>query len=144
MNRINLICLGVKDMPKALAFYKNIGFKTYEKEDNPAIVFFDTHGTKLELYPLDKLAEDIDSQNPPPVSPGAFPGITLAINMKSEKEVDDYMELVKSHGGTIVKHPRKVFWGGYSGYFRDTEGYYWEAAYGKNWKFDDNEMLVID
>lgn len=33
MNKINLICLGVKDMAVSLQFYKNIGFKTYEKEN---------------------------------------------------------------------------------------------------------------
>ncbi|MFV0352893.1 MAG: VOC family protein [Oscillospiraceae bacterium] len=53
MNRINLICLGVRDMQKALAFYKSLGFKTYIKEQNPPIVFFDTQGTKLELYPIE-------------------------------------------------------------------------------------------
>jgi len=38
MNRINIICLGVRSMEKSLSFYKNIGFKTYVKEDNPPIV----------------------------------------------------------------------------------------------------------
>jgi catechol 2,3-dioxygenase-like lactoylglutathione lyase family enzyme len=45
MNRINLICLGVKDMEKSLAFYKNIGFQTHEKKDNPPVVFFNNQGT---------------------------------------------------------------------------------------------------
>ena len=51
MNRINLICLGVRDIKKSLAFYKNIGFQTFEKNDCPAIVFFNNQGSKLELYP---------------------------------------------------------------------------------------------
>lgn len=143
MNRVNLICIGVRDMAKSLAFYKNIGFKTYEKEDNPPIVFFDNQGSKLELYPITGLAEDIDPENPPAISPGGFCGITLACNMKSEKEVDDFMDLVLKSGGVIAKKPQKVFWGGYSGYFRDPDGYYWEVAYGANWEFDENDMLVI-
>ncbi|QQO07894.1 VOC family protein [Breznakiella homolactica] len=145
MNRINLICLGVADIEKSLLFYKNIGFKTYEQGSRPAIVFFDTQGTKLELFPLEGLAEDIDPDNPPETAPGKFGGITLAINMKSEKEVDDFIELVRKSGGTVVKKPRKLLtWDGYSGYFRDLDGYYWEVAYGKNWKFDENDMLIID
>jgi predicted lactoylglutathione lyase len=143
MNRINLICLGVKDIEKALSFYKGIGFKTYEQDNKPIVVFFDNKGTKLELCPLDKLAEDIDSQNPPEINKGGFSGITLAIDLKSEREVDDFMELVLKNGGIITKKPQKVFWGGYSGYFRDIDGYYWEVAYGPNWKFDENDMLII-
>lgn len=62
MNRINIICLGVKDMETSIAFYKNIGFTTYEKENNPPIVFFNNQGSKLELYPIEELAKDIDEK----------------------------------------------------------------------------------
>lgn len=144
MNRINIICLGVGDMQKSLEFYKNIGFQTYEKESNPAIVFFDNQGTKLELYPIDGLVKDINAEDPPHISTGRFNGITLAINMKSEHEVDQFMDTVLKHGGTVAKQPQKVFWGGYSGYFRDLDGYYWEAAYSPSWRFDDNDMLIIE
>lgn len=144
MNRINLICLGVRNMAVSLQFYKNIGFKTYEKERCPIIVFFDTRGTKLELYPIEGLVKDINANNPPKINSGEFSGITLACNMRSEQEVDDFMEIVSQHGGTIVKQPEKVFWGGYSGYFQDPDGYYWEVAFGPDWKFDENEMLIIE
>ena len=142
MNRINLICIGVRDMEKSLAFYKGIGFKTYAKESSPPIVFFDNQGTKLELYPFDALVKDINANNPPPISDGGFYGITLAINMKTEEEVDTFIETVVQHGGMITKKPEKVFWGGYSGYFQDPDGYYWEVAYGPDW--DENEMLIIN
>jgi len=146
MNRVNLICLGVRNMEKSLAFYKNIGFKTYERDNAPDIVFFDNQGSKLELYPLEKLAKDIDAENPPALSapgPGKFNGITLACNMKSEAEVDAMLKTVEKHGGKVVKPAQKVFWGGYSGYFHDPDGYYWEVAYADVWKFDENEMLII-
>ncbi|MBT7122900.1 MAG: VOC family protein, partial [Clostridia bacterium] len=119
MNRINLICLGVADMEKSLKFYKNIGFETHETGDNPPIVFFDNQGSKLELYPIDELAKDIDEANPPTISAGGFGGITLACNLKSEQEVDDIIEKAKRFGGTVAKQPQRVSWGGYSGYFRD-------------------------
>ena len=144
MNRINLICLGVRDIKKSLEFYRNIGFKTYEKADKPPVVFFDNQGTKLELYPLDELAKDINIENPPPLSQGGFNGITLACNMKSKDEVDAAMENVKQHGGVVVKLPQEVFWGGYSGYFQDPDGYYWEVAYAASWAFDENDMLIIE
>ena len=144
MNRVNLICLGVKDMGKSLKFYKSIGFKTYVKENSPPIVFFDNQGSKLELYPIKELAEDIDESNPPDICRDGFCGITLACNLKSEQEVDEIMDVANRNGGTIVKKPQIVSWGGYSGYFSDPDGYYWEVAYGESWEFDENDMLVID
>ena len=144
MNRINLICLGVRDMKRSLEFYKNIGFQTYVNEKNPPIVFFDTQGSKLELYPLNELAKDINEINPPDLSSGGFSGITLACCLKSKKAVDELFNLVQQHGGNIAKQPQEVFWGGYSGYFQDPDGYYWEVAYGPNWEFDENDMLIID
>ena len=33
-------------------------------------------------------------------------------------------------GGSVVKPARATFWGGYSGYFADPEGYLWEVATG--------------
>lgn len=143
MNRINVICLGVRNMAKSLEFYKKIGFQTPEREEEPAVVFFSNEGTKLELFPLEGLAKDINAENPPPVSTGGFGGITLAINLKSEQEVDGFMETVAKCGGTIAKKPEKVFWGGYSGYFQDLDGYYWEVAYADVWEFDENNMLVV-
>lgn len=144
MNRINLICLGVRDMTTSLTFYRNIGFRTYVQGDNPPIVFFDTQGSKLELYPLEALAKDISAEHPPQLSQGGFCGITLSCNMKSKKEVDAFMSIAAQHGGSVVKKPQEVFWGGYSGYFTDPDGYYWEVAYGPAWKFDDNNMLLIE
>ncbi|MGM0240582.1 VOC family protein [Enterococcus sp. AZ103] len=145
MNRLNLICLGVNDMKESLSFYKNIGFKTYEKSDNPPIVFFDNQGTKLELYPLEQLTKDINPDSPPKFQTGIFPGITLAINMKTPEEVDAFFKEVHLAGGKIIKQPTKnPDWDGYSGYFTDPNGYYWEVAYGKIWQFDENNMLVIE
>lgn len=144
MNRINLIAIGVKNMEKALAFYKGIGFKCYDDSPNPPIVFFDNQGTKLELFPLNELAQDINAKNPPAITNQGFSGITFAINTKEKEEVNELMVLVKENGGKIAKTPETVSWGGYSGYFQDPDGYYWEVAYADSWKFDKDNMLVIE
>ncbi len=143
MNRIHLITLGVKDMNRSLKFYRDgLGFKTSVQEDNPAIVFFQNGGTTLALYPRDKLAEDI-SEEDPPLGEG-FGGITLAHNTREQEEVDRIMELAEKAGGKIIKKPQRVFWGGYSGYFSDPDGYYWEVAYSENWQFNEDGSLVIE
>ncbi len=135
--------LGVSDISKSLKFYRDgLGFKTSVKEDNPDIVFFKNGGTRLALYPLNELAEDINNSNPPRGE--GFSGITLAYNAKSKKEVDEVIAMAEKAGGKIVKKAQKVFWGGYSGYFTDPDGYYWEVAYCDIWKFDENNMIIIE
>ncbi|WMI70452.1 VOC family protein [Aminobacterium sp. MB27-C1] len=143
MNRISIICLGVKDMAQSIRFYRDgLGFSTDVTEDEPKVIFFNTTGTKFELYPLELLAEDINEMNPPQIASG-FAGITLAYNVKNEAEVHEIMDLAKKAGATIAKEPQRVFWGGYSGYFIDPNGYYWEVAYNPSWSFDENDMLVL-
>jgi uncharacterized glyoxalase superfamily protein PhnB len=143
MNRINIITHGVKDMAESIRFYRDgLGFQTDEKEDKPDIVFFNTSGTKFMLYPLSRLAEDINEQNPPKTAEG-FAGITLAYNARNEAEVDEVIELARKTGAIIVKELQKVFWGGYSGYFQDPNGYYWEVAHNPFRSFDQNEMSIF-
>lgn len=130
-------------MPQSIHFYRDkLGFQTTETRDNPPVIFFNTPGTKFELYPLDLLAQDISKDNPPPITQG-FGGITLAYNVKYKEEVNHVIELVRSSGGTIVKEPQDVFWGGYHAYFTDLDGYYWEVAWGPQFKYDENEMLEL-
>ena len=145
MNRINLITLGVKDIGKSLRFYRSIGFKASVTgdEEKPTIVFFNNEGSKLELFPLEELAKDINAENPPELSIGGFSGITLAYNAKSEIEVDAIFQSVKEVGAKVVKEPQTLSWGGYGGYFIDPDGYYWEVAYGAVWEFDESNMLII-
>ena len=141
MNRINVIALGVRDMRQSLKFYRDgLGFLTEEKGDAPNVVFFNTTGTKFELYPLVLLAQDINSINPPEIVNG-FSGITLAYNVKSEAEVIETIELARRAGACIVKEPQKVFWGGFHAYFTDPDGYYWEVAYNPYWSFDEQDMV---
>ncbi|WP_341300828.1 VOC family protein [Lysinibacillus sp. FSL H8-0500] len=145
MNRLNLITLGVKDIVESLAFYREgLGFDVvvYGKDTDPDVIFFNNKGTKVSLFPIERLVKDIDEANPPEIHTG-FGGITLAYNGKSKEEVDQVFELAKKAGAKIVKAPEIAFWGGYSGYFQDPSGYYWEVAYGEMWQFDENDMLII-
>lgn len=143
MNKITCICLGVRSMERAIKFYRDgLGFKTDEKENNPKVVFFDTAWTKFELYPLDLLVEDINEENPPKINSG-FAGVTLAYNVEFKEDVDKVIELARSAGATIAKEPQDVFWGGYHAYFADLNGYYWEVAWGHNFKYDENGLLIL-
>ena len=140
MNKITCICLGVKNMEKAIKFYRDgLGYKTNCKENNPPVCFFDTPGTKFELYPLDLLVKDIDESS---LKIGSgFSGITLAYNVEKKEDVDKVIELVRNAGGKIVKEPQNVFWGGYHAYFSDLDNYFWEVVWGPDFQFDENGLL---
>ena len=143
MNKITCICLGVRSMEESIRFYRDgLGFQTQEKGNNPPVIFFNTPGTKFELYPLDLLAEDIRKEKPPKIAAG-FGGITLAYNVERKEDVEKIIELARNAGAKIIKEAQDVFWGGYHAYFVDLDGYYWEVAWGPNFKFDDNGMLIF-
>ncbi|EHI77290.1 glyoxalase family protein [Fusobacterium sp. oral taxon 370 str. F0437] len=140
MNKITCICLGVKNMEKAIKFYRDgLGYKTNCKENNPPVCFFDTPGTKFELYPLDLLVKDID-ENSLKIGSG-FSGFTLAYSVEKKEDVDKVIELVKNAGGKIIKEPQNVFWGGYHAYFSDLDNYLWEVVWGPDFQFDENGLL---
>ena len=122
--RISLITLGVRDLERATRFYEEcLGLP--QLETPPGVTFFELGKTWLSLYPWDSLAEDAQ------VSPegSGFRGFTLAHNVRSPAEVDALLARVAECGGTIVKPGQRVFWGGYSGYFADPDGFLWEVAH---------------
>jgi catechol 2,3-dioxygenase-like lactoylglutathione lyase family enzyme len=139
--RITIITLGVKDFARAFRFYRDgLGFATHAKESDP-IAFFQTAGSRLALYPLDKLAEDISPELK--ISVGGFNGITLAHNVRTKEEVAQVLTLAEKAGGKIVKLAQDVFWGGHSGYFTDLDGYFWEVAWAPGSTFDEHGALSV-
>ena len=140
--RISIITLGVSDLGRSFNFYREgLGFPT-SGTPTSGIIFFRTSGTCLALYPVDKLAEDVSPSFPSERS--RFPGITLAHNTRSRDEVDAILDLAQRAGGKIEKVAQDVFWGGYSGYFSDPDGYLWEVAYSENWQFNPDGSLIIE
>jgi len=122
--RISMITLGVRDLASAVKFYEEgLGFPRMESP--PEVAFFTLNGTWLGLYGREALAEDAT------VSPegDGFEAFTLTHNVSSEKEVDEVVTQAVDAGATLIKKPAKVFWGGYSGYFKDLDGHLWEVAH---------------
>ncbi|KAA0009982.1 VOC family protein [Billgrantia pellis] len=122
--RISMITLGVRDLQASIRFYEQ-GLGLPRMESPPEVAFFTLNGTWLALYGRDALAEDAG------ISPegSGFTGIALAHNLASDEEVDELLEQAVAAGATLVKPGQKVFWGGYSGYFADPDGYLWEVAH---------------
>jgi hypothetical protein len=124
--KISLVTLGVYDSQKSLTFYRDgLGFEPVNYKEGDEMIMFKMEGSFLALFPKDKLAEDVTV----PSEGSGFPGFTIAHNVKSKEEVDEVFKLAVSKGAKPVKSPQTVFWGGYSGYFADPDGYYWEIAF---------------
>jgi uncharacterized glyoxalase superfamily protein PhnB len=138
-NRLHLVTLGVKDFERSLSFYQDgLGWQpsTASGED---VAFFQLGGMVLALYPRHKLAEDASV----PAEGSGFPGFSLAYNARSREEVDQVFSAVERLGATIAKRPQDVFWGGYSGYFTDPDGFYWEVAWNPFFPFDEQGHLKL-
>lgn len=124
--KISLITLGVYDLTRAIHFYREgLGLPEHETDSNE-VAFFKLEGAWLSLFPHEALAKDIGIQDD---SPSGFSGITLAHNVGSQNAVDQVLKQAVAAGAELIKPGQEVFWGGYSGYFRDPEGHYWEVAY---------------
>jgi len=140
--RIHIITLGVADMERAYNFYHHgLDFPTTRKPDD-GIIFFQTGGVCLALYPSDALAEDVSPYYPKEHT--RFRGITLAHNTRRKEEVDQILQRAVEAGGKLEKPATDTFWGGYSGYFSDPDGYLWEVAYADSWEFHPDGSLVIE
>lgn len=136
--KLNLITLGVADLNRAATFYESLGWKRSDKSMDD-LVLFPLGGITLALYPRHLLAEDVTV----PDEQTGFSAITIAFNAKSEQEVDEVFAEAKQHGAVIIKPPQKVFWGGYSGYFKDPDGHLIEVAYNPFWELDENDNLKL-
>ena len=123
--RISIVTLGVSNLPRSVAFYRDgLGLTLYD-ENTESIAFFQNKGTWLALYPRDALAADVGI----PTDGSGFSGVTLAHNLRSKEEVDELLDVAVAAGATLVKPAQDTFWGGYSGYFSDPDGYLWEIAW---------------
>ena len=123
--RISIVTLGVTDLARSVEFYRDgLGLVLYD-ENTESIAFFQNRGTWLALYPREALAADVGI----PTQGSGFSGVTLAHNLRSKEEVDELLDVAVAAGATLVKPAQDTFWGGYSGYFSDPDGYLWEIAW---------------
>ena len=123
--RVSLITLGVENLQSATAFYERLQWKKSDFS-NDDITFFQVNGFVLSLYSILALARDMGE---PVAKKPSFSGISLAYNVPNKPEVVATLQKVEKAGGKIIKQAQDVFWGGYSGHFKDVEGYLWEVAY---------------
>jgi catechol 2,3-dioxygenase-like lactoylglutathione lyase family enzyme len=134
--RITVITLGVEDLERAVAFYRDgLGWPTDgivgREFEHGAVAFFDLQpGLRLALWPRASIAHDSGAAQgvPNPTE------MTLGHNVSSRVEVDAVMERARAAGAKLVKPAHETFWGGYAGYFLDPDGHLWEAVWNPAWE----------
>lgn len=122
--RVSLITLGVADLERSRAFYEGLGWRRSMKGAE-GVVFFQTGGMALALYPREELAKDAGVN----AEGQGFGGMALAYNARTRGDVDAVLAEAVRAGGRVVKAAQEAFWGGYSGYFADPDEFLWEVAW---------------
>ncbi len=135
--RINVITLGVDNLEKSLAFYREglglpsgriIGTEYHDETSGAdgAIALFELqNGLMLSLYPRADLAKDAHQK----MEGRSSAEFSLGYLADSKEEVAAILKQAKAAGGTITDEPRERPWGIYSGYFKDLDGHLWEIIW---------------
>ena len=123
--RLSIITLGVSNLAKSRQFFDALGWQVASEENTENIIAYNLQSMALALYPRDKLAEDATVS----MDHKGHSNFSLAYNVNSEEEVDAVLKKAEIAGGSIIKPAAKAFWGGYSGYFSDPDGFLFEVAF---------------
>ncbi len=133
--RLTVLTLGVDDLPRAVAFYRDgLGWPTPgivgEEFAHGAVAFFDLQpGLRLALWARADLAHDSGL----PLAPPSATECSLGHNVDSAVAVDEVMATAERAGARIVKRAGSTFWGGYAGYFQDPDCHLWEVVWNPAW-----------
>lgn len=138
----SIVTLGVSDLERSARFYRDLGWEEHG-DWSDGITWFRTAGTWIGLFGYDELAEDANVDAPPAAEQPAYRGITLAINLRSEDEVDLAFVRARDVGARIVKPATRAEWGGYSGYFADPDGHLWELCFNPGFPIDEQGRIEI-
>ena len=88
--RITLLTLGVDDLERAVAFYRDgLGLPTKgivgTEFEHGAVAFFELQGLQLALWPRPSIAHDTGL----PLAPRSATELTIGHNVRSAEEVDE-------------------------------------------------------
>ena len=135
--RIDVITLAVRDLDRALAFYRDglglesrgvVATEFVGNDTTPAgaIAMFELRGGLiLAIYPRTELAKDANVSLGPPKT-GEF---SIGHLVGSKSEVDDLLAQAEKAGAVLTDQAHDRPWGIYSGYFRDPDGHLWEVVW---------------
>ena len=115
--RVSLITLGVSDLDRAVAFYRDGLGWSKSNVGGDEVAFFKTGGVVIALFPRASFADDagVDIDN---VEHGGLTRFSLAHNVTEEEQVGSVLAEAVKAGATRVKEAQEVFFGRH-GFFAD-------------------------
>jgi hypothetical protein len=127
---VHVLTLGVADLERSLAFYRELGFQSEgiigtEFPGGTAAMFELEGGLILALYGRKDLERDANATFD---APGRGE-LSIGHLVRSREEVDAVLALAQAAGATLTEEPYDRPWGIYSGYFRDPDGHLWEVIW---------------
>jgi uncharacterized protein len=133
--RVNIITLGVDDVPRARAFYEQLGWElTFTDGD---IVMFQAGPMVVSLWGRTQLADDSGVTHTP-----GWGGFTLGYAVEGPEQVDALCAQAAEAGASVTRPPvEKPF--GYSGVFADPDGHTWEVAYIKGLALHEDGTVAL-
>ncbi len=137
--RLSLVTLGVRDMPRMQAFYKGLGWDPVPGASDQFCAFL-LGGVVLALYGVDDLAAEAAPGEP--LTKHGWGGHTFALNLEVREQVDEVVAAMSSAGARKVGQVEDRPWGGRSGYVADPEGNRWEIAWAPGMTFDDRGAVT--
>jgi len=120
--RLNVLTLGVEDVPRATTFYEHLGWTVGFTDGD--IVMFQAGPMIISLWDRAKLAADSGVAAPT----SEWGGFTLGYAVGSSAEVDALCGRAVEAGAILTSAPQEKGFG-YSGVFADPDGHTWEVAW---------------
>lgn len=124
--RLTFVTLGTNNMSRRRSFYSGWGWDEREGGSDE-FAQYTLGSVRLALYPLDLLGREAAPGCSAPSSD--WNGVTLAVNVANEAEVDAGYRVALDSGARSIGEPVNREWGGYSAYVADPEGQRWEIAW---------------
>jgi catechol 2,3-dioxygenase-like lactoylglutathione lyase family enzyme len=137
--RISLVTLGVADVGRAVAFYRDgLGLPMSSASVEGEVAFFRMGGAVLSLWRRAAFAEDIGVAE----EGSGFRAVGLAHNVDTPEMVDATLAEAARAGGTIVKPAGEAIFGR-QGCFTDPDGHLWEVAWNPSFPFAEDGSLIL-
>jgi len=120
--RLSVVTLGVADLGRAVAFYRD-GLGWPLAGESRGVAWLECDGTRLALYPLADLARYTGAPA------GVSGGVLLSRNVGSPAAVDSLLARALAAGARLLRAAGPMEWGGHAAFFADPDGHAWEVVW---------------
>jgi catechol 2,3-dioxygenase-like lactoylglutathione lyase family enzyme len=122
--RLNFVTFVVADLEASRRFYVDgLGWEPAVDVPGDVLMFRVADKVLFALWAQEHAEAEIG-----PVTRAGTPPFTVAHNCASPADVDRVLGDARA-AGAAVSGPEQRDWGGYTGYFKDPDGFHWEVAH---------------